>query len=1365
VLKRFYIGLYLYFTWSITAAQTFTFHNYTQNDGLAQAVVNDILQDSRGFIWFATQDGVSRFDGTEFVNFSVESGLVNNLVRTLAEDNEGRIWIGTDLGLSIWDGRNMLKGTDVLGFETQRIRSICFASGGETFIGMVGNGLLEIKAGQKRRFLQPDGLVDNRVYALLESEPGILWIATENGISRYKDGAFQTVQLPGNYLPKMRALAKAPDGAILAGGYTGGILRIESLTASHIKSEWQLPEARVNDILVTSSGEVWIGTDANGVVRKSASGSFHYTDKHGFRNQSILSMLLDKQGNLWFGTYGGGVFQLRYTNILSYTDDHGLAAINVTTITQTPDGALWFGSNNAGLDVLKNGVFRHIGKKEGLLSDRIHTMFADTDGTVFLGYDGGFGTVRAGKVQNQRLDATVPMASVRSIYRSKTAPHDLWLGTFGQGVLRMQGDNITRYSRSDGLANDSIFSILPGDDGTIWFGTDGGVSAFRNNTFTTFNTKNGLNSNRVATLHLDSKKRLWVGTFGGGISVIENDKVVSSITTAEGLSNNVIAFIKEDRDGRFWIGTKRGLTILDGTDVFAINTRNGLISEEINQRAAIVTENNQLWFGTVSGATSINLNDYVSKKYAIPAFITGFRVMDRDTVVAQNETMQLPSVRNFISFRFVGIDFTNPRTLRYRYKLVGLDKEWRYTTSNYVQYTSLPSGKYTFTVQAAHANGEWNGQEATMLVEIMPPYYRKPWFIGLVWFTLIGLTFLWIRWREQKLKEYNRELAEQVERRTQELMESQGLFKLISEHAADLITVFAKDGKVQYVSPSVMNVLGYTPAEFLTMDGIGRIHADDRDRVLDTARSCFAFGGNYSVSYRIFDKYDHLKWMDGSVSRLTVEGKDPLVLTVSHDITTMKEIEQELQHQKEIAEQANRAKSMFLASMSHELRTPLNSIIGFSQILERTTDIPDRYTKYIQIMHRSGNHLLNMINDILDVSKIEAGNIHLHPTEFLIRPLLEDLRNMFSVQASEKMLDFTLEVASTVPQSYYQDSNKLNQILINLLSNAFKFTDSGSITLKAEYDREKNRLLFSVTDTGRGIPKKQQDDIFKPFHQVIGQFSKGTGLGLTISKSLVTIMGGEITVESDVGCGAAFTVSLPYQTTSNTETHTPASPQLPPVSGYTAARQYTVLVVDDILENRAVLTALLEPIGFKTIEAEDGAQALKQLQLHPIDLVLMDIVMPVMDGKEAMQQIRKTPGLGGLPVFAITASGLFSESEEMLALGFTEYLRKPFKEDELLSLIAKHLPLEYQRNSDKQPTEKAVDDPVNFESLIREIQALDPDLKDEIIRLVEMMYLDELRQFLAKNTLPDNVRQPLENALESSSYRFFITLNELLNPS
>ncbi|MES2766007.1 MAG: PAS domain S-box protein, partial [Bacteroidota bacterium] len=383
---------------------------------------------------------------------------------------------------------------------------------------------------------------------------------------------------------------------------------------------------------------------------------------------------------------------------------------------------------------------------------------------------------------------------------------------------------------------------------------------------------------------------------------------------------------------------------------------------------------------------------------------------------------------------------------------------------------------------------------------------------------------------------------------------------------------------------------------------------------------------------------------------------------------------------REIAEDANRAKSAFLSSMSHELRTPLNAILGFSQILKKDKAIPEKQRGFVETMYKSGVHLLDMINDVLDISKIESGRMQLYPEIFDLSALMEDICEIFQPQAQEKQLDFVVNFPPS-PYLIFADSKRIRQILMNLSSNAIKFTRHGEIAIQLNSaesfksnGKECRKVDFIIKDTGRGIPHEQHETIFEPFRQMSDTYSEGTGLGLAISKRIAHLMGGHISVDSTVGQGSTFTFSVEFEIPrKKAEEVQEKEPNVIGIKG-TAPK---ILIVDDVESNQLVVRTFLEPIGFTCAVANEGRSALIIAEQFQPDIVLMDLLMPVMSGYEAIKALRNMPSLSNIPVIAITASGFENKREEVLSIGFNEYIRKPFRAYELFGAIAKVLDIEY----------------------------------------------------------------------------------------
>jgi len=393
-------------------------------------------------------------------------------------------------------------------------------------------------------------------------------------------------------------------------------------------------------------------------------------------------------------------------------------------------------------------------------------------------------------------------------------------------------------------------------------------------------------------------------------------------------------------------------------------------------------------------------------------------------------------------------------------------------------------------------------------------------------------------------------------------------------------------------------------------------------------------------------------------------------LWVIDDITEQWQADVATQEAREIAESANRAKSEFLANMSHELRTPLNGILGYTQILKKSANLTEQQSRGLEIIHHSGEHLLTLINDVLDLSKIEARKMELHPHEFHFSTFLENLVQMFKVRLRQD-LSFVYDPVPPLPIFVWADEKRLRQVLLNLLSNAIKFTEQGRVTFRVrpvedDLQLDLSKLRFEVEDTGIGISAEQLDRIFLPFHQVAEtrQQTEGTGLGLTITRQLVQLMGSDIHVKSLPGRGSTFwfDVVLPEMTN---QSGMPAPPP-PTIVGYEGDRR-RVLVVDNQSENREVLIGLLEPLGFETMEASNGQDGLNKACEFCPDVILMDLVMPVMDGFEAIRRVRSTPRLKDIAIIAVSASTLDFDQETSRRAGCNGFLPKPVHEDELLA--------------------------------------------------------------------------------------------------
>ena len=556
------------------------------------------------------------------------------------------------------------------------------------------------------------------------------------------------------------------------------------------------------------------------------------------------------------------------------------------------------------------------------------------------------------------------------------------------------------------------------------------------------------------------------------------------------------------------------------------------------------------------------------------------------------------------------------------------------------------------------------------------------------------------------------------------------------EASPDPLVTISPEGKITDVNEGSTNVTGMQREEM--------IGTDFSDYFTDPEKARAGYQQVFSKGY-VTDYPLTIRRRDGNLTDVLYnasvykneDGKILGVFAAARDVTAQKAAQEELRRYKDhleevvqmrtvdlvlarnAADAANRAKSVFLANMSHELRTPLNAILGFSNLMRKDALLRHEQREDLDIINRSGEHLLTLINDVLEMAKIEAGRVELEDSPIDLGVLLRDVSDMMHVRAQEKGLQLLIDQSSEFPRYIRGDAARLRQILINLIGNAVKFTEQGGITLRlGVIANTTEHLLIEVEDTGIGIKPEDQKKLFEPFVQ-LGEsaMQQGTGLGLTITRQYVQLMGGTISFESTPGKGSIFRVKVPLE---KIEAHDVALPECVAARDITGLvpdqPEYRILIVEDQMESQLLLTQLMKSVGFPVKVAENGARAVEIFQSWQPNLIWMDRRMPVMDGMEATRRIRNLPGGKSVKIVAVTASAFKEQREEMLNCGMDDFVRKPYRFSEIYESMTKQLGVKFTY-ADAAATEPASDVTLTPEML----EVLPPDLRRELRDALESL--------------------------------------------
>ncbi len=1230
------------------------------NRGPGSDEIADIETDGKDGLWLATGDGLAHFDPDTgrfkiYRNDPAKPGsLGNDRVQRLARDKQGKLLIGTAAGLN-----RLAPGKE--SFERYRLDS-------------------DLAPEPKR----------NEVRALLMDNTGMLWVGSAAGLNAMS----------------------------LESGQNRRFVSTEGLDPGPVEALYQ-----------DSDGNVWVGTQDDGLKRwDQGSGRFiayrnQPTDPTSLADRRIMSLYQDRSGSLWVGSWFRGASRVDLASggferyVQNPFDAHGLSDDRVYAIAGEGRDWLWLGTLGGGLNRLdrRSGefkTFRHDPKDPASLShDRVRALQVSPEG-VWVGSMDGLNLLdpasgRFTRFMHNPFDNTSPSSDfITSLTADRKGA--LWIGT-DNGLNRRDPDSkiLQRFmhdpQKPDGLGNPWVTTLLEGRLGEMWIGTFGGLDRWDRETgrFTHFRADpaqaTSLSHNRVYCLFLDHSGALWVGT-AGGLNRMEHNTDgsvrFSRYTVQNGLVSDAIYGIAEDSEGNLWVSTDAGLSRLNiaSGKLRNYSAADGLIDGSYAVGSYYKDADGIMFFGGVQGFTSFRPEAIRDNSFAPPVAITDFQVFNRSVrggkplpgvdlqaPITEARSLTLSYEQSVFSLEFAGLHYADPRRIRYAYKLEGFDRDWTFSDAGkrFATYTNLDPGHYIFRIKAANKDGVWNETGASLEITITPPFWKTWWFRVAAAMFLLASAYGAYRARVRHFIAQRNLLEKQVEERT---AEAQGARKRLVDITEALpLAVFqlklspTNVRSYIFVGENVSEVLGVSAAEIMANPETRWRTTLEEDRLACESRGEGANGPHQAIEYHArADFAGRRRWIyTYAVPMLFADG-----WTVWSgfwmDETKDHEQEEALRVAKEQAEEATRTKSMFLANMSHEIRTPMNAIIGMSHLALKT-DLNPKQRDYVGKIHNAGTALLGIINDILDFSKIEAGKLDIETTAFLLDKVTTDLVTMVGSKIADKNLELIFDIPHDVPDSLVGDPLRLGQILTNLVSNAVKFTENGEILVCAELlesagDRVK--LKFSVRDTGIGMTREQCDRLFQAFTQADGSTTRkygGTGLGLTISKRLVELMGGNIWVESEAGVGSTFnfTVWLGRGKT--------GAARVAPVT----LNGLRVLIVDDNPAARRILASHCTDLMLQVDEVASGLEAVAAVEQaaalqKPYGLVLMDWSMPGMNGIETSRSIRAGRAAGAAPaIVMVTAFGRDEVRDQAESVELDGFLVKPVSPSTLFDTLVR----------------------------------------------------------------------------------------------
>jgi signal transduction histidine kinase/ligand-binding sensor domain-containing protein/CheY-like chemotaxis protein len=1259
-----------------------------------------------------------------FNHIDINNGLTSNSVYAICRDNAGYIWIGGEGGLVRFDGykaklyksdykrNNSIKGSYVISIfqDSKQQIWLCTSEAGVHLYNREKDSFKNYPTVYNSKDNNPKAKTIG--LSIIEDVTGKIWCSGSN-LSCFDPKTdrfifFDNNQNNNQIDPYVNCLYSDSEGNIWTGGLSSNIsqinpytLEVKNITVKSILPT-NFPNIRILKIIEDRKHRFWLCTEKHGLLlfdKKSSTVIKQFNESNSaLSSNDLRDAIQNDDGKLWMTSTLSGIiiFDPEKETFISLKHDpldpSSISTNAAVPIIKDKFGTIWVGTINGGVNYYTPKqkqiyLFTRVGADDKSLSNSIVTSFTeDEKHRIYIGTDkGGLNrfTPETGKMEHFLPDDKNPysISGLACLSLATDKKGNIWAGFWEKGldIMDTKTDRFTNYSykedEPDGIGGGNVWSICIDRHDSAWLGiyssSNSSVDFFnlKSNKFKHFRNNQDLNSQFVIKVYKDSKENIWVSFAGSGVMILNPTtntykRFKPNPFNPKALKNGVSVDIFEDSKGRLWFATNEGLskydyqsetffnyTIADGfpTDRITsileddhgnlwLGTANGICkfnpdtkliknytpsdglqSKEFLARSAFKAKNGWMYFGGVQGFNYFHPDSIKDNPYPPTVVITDFSIFNKpvdfssDNAVLKQpidlaKEITLHYDQSVISFEYAGMSFVSNEKNQYAYKLDGFDNNW-----NYVGFER----KATYTRLAP---GEYNfkvkasnndgvwSNETSVKLIVIPPYWMTWWFRSFVILLIIFSIIAYINIRIYNIKKQKKLLENLVKERTEALSQSN---ILLEEQQEEILL--------------------------------------QKEEILQQNEVLFEQKEQIAIKNKELELHSML--LEQKVTERTLDLEKALIK----------------------AEESDKLKSAFLANMSHEIRTPMNSIIGFSNLLCDDNLKKEEKEIFAEVIVRSGESLLVLIDDILDLSKIEARQLKMHYESVMLVGLLIELYETFSIIAHKKGIELNLN-KKAIPEGLLIETEpiRLRQVFHNIIGNAIKFTETGSIDFGLLEIKGPN-LVFFVKDTGMGIPPDASNRIFNIFSKIENDRTKlfrGAGLGLAISKKLIQLIGGEIWYESKINFGTTFFFTIPLiLKDNNNKTKSEISDiaaTIPDLSGK------TILIAEDEKDNFRVLETFINKTKAKIIWAKNGLEAVEICQQNSaVDLILMDIKMPKMSGIDANKQIKFfSPDL---KVIAQTAFAYEEDIKEILESGFNGYLVKPIKLTELMVILERFL--------------------------------------------------------------------------------------------